>query len=190
MPLRLQGEITRLKLSSKEEFSARNAIMGGDDGSNPLLTSGRALYADSSTGSEDVEATVLINATWKGDPFGDNRGLRVSHNWWVKRAPPGTEREYEDIIADHLPFIQRSLKEPPLSFRHLFDRKIDLATRSFDFRERQNNQLPPRDSPGYEAAREAMFKLAERSRDGRRQYQSYPENAGAGELTTECNVWN
>jgi hypothetical protein len=135
-----------------------------------LVASGRTLMADNANGQFDSEQLVVLEGYWKGD----RTALKAisGRGAWNKRVEAGTEREYEAIVKDWFPFIQKALKEPPLDLRHLFDRKVDLATRTFDFRGLGDDQLPPKTSPGYAAAREAMFKKAEVKRDATRQFHS------------------
>jgi hypothetical protein len=71
---------------------------------------------------------------------------------------------------------------PAQQFRHLFDRKVDLATRSFDFGKLEEGKLPSRDSPGYQAAREAMFGREEEFRNMSRQLSSVQPRGLDGDM--------
>jgi hypothetical protein len=128
-------------------------------------------------GRFDVEYSILIFTRWKSKA----KNLRSEavqlqcHGFWIERMAKGTERAYEAIVADWIPFLQRSLAAPSLqSFRHIFDAKVDEATRSYDFgvKDEQKWKLPARTSAEYEGKKERMFKDIESHRNMQRSLMS------------------
>jgi hypothetical protein len=119
---------------------------------------------------------TFLAGYWKGEPRSTFIQVSIVNPFVVRKVPRSSTREYEAIIADWFPFLQKSMESPPLSFRHLFDSKVDEATRSFDFGERaeRNAGLPSRKSPRYALAREAMFQSEELERNIKRQEDSIP----------------
>jgi hypothetical protein len=129
----------------------------------------------------DVRFRVALSGCWKGDASASLPGAEVLevciiNTFGTTKLPQASTREYEAVIADWFPFLQKSMESPPLSFRHLFDANVDEATLSFYFGERAEQEagLPSRNSPLYRQSRDAMFRSDQRARNMKRQEQSIP----------------
>jgi hypothetical protein len=174
-PLREQYQIFNWGLETVKQVVSAKTPTGKQKTSSDdawKLTHRRPMMKDEN-GCVDYEYNIIFTGFWK-EASEERRTISFVRGYgaWIQVNKPGTEREYDAICDGWFEFLQQSMLGPAQQFRHLFDRKVDLATRSFDFGKLEEGRLPSRDSPGYQAAREAMFRREEEFRNMMRQVLS------------------
>jgi hypothetical protein len=132
-PLRQQFKFIKYSLPKIKDYMAALKADGYEHSYEyQILSKPSPLEPTNEKGTFHAGTYVFLSGHWKGARARDSYTLANHRTQWIDLDPLALVNDFVD--ADWFPFLQESMEGPPAAaFRDLLNRKIDLATREFDF---------------------------------------------------------